>query len=151
MSKTRVFLVDDHTMVRQGLALLLDTQKGIEVVGESDDRWRSIKEIKELMPDIVVIDLEMAGTAGVISEIVKISRGINVIVITRHNNDEYIYHVLKAGASGCMLRDSSVSDFIFAIKAVENGGIYLSSLVLNIVLKKLYNVSGGLSDTNCVG
>jgi hypothetical protein len=50
-----------------------------------------------------------------------------------------------------MLRDSSVSDFIFAIKAVENGGIYLSSLVLNIVLKKLYNVSGGLSDTNCVG
>ena len=137
MSKIRVLLADDHTIVRQGLRALLDSQEDIEVVGEAEDGRQAFEKTKELIPDIVVIDITMPNLNGIEAtrQIKKLSPEIKVLVLTVHDNEEYIHQILQAGASGYLLKESAVTDLVSAINAVKKGGIFLSPAISKVVVK----------------
>src|SRR3990167_192894 len=137
MSKIRVLLADDHTIVRQGLRALLDSQEDIEVVGEAEDGRQAFEKTKELIPDIVVIDITMPNLNGIEAtrQIKKLSPEIKVLVLTVHDNEEYIHQILQAGASGYLLKESAVSDLVSAINAVVKGDIFLRPSISKVVVK----------------
>lgn len=137
MSKIRVLLADDHTIVRQGLRALLDSQEDIEVVGEAEDGRQAFEKTKELIPDVVVIDITMPNLNGIEAtrQIKKLNPEIKVLVLTVHDNEEYIHQILQAGASGYLLKESAVTDLVSAINAVKKGGIFLSPAISKVVVK----------------
>ena len=137
MSKIRVLLADDHTIVRQGLRASLDSQEDIEVVGEAEDGRQAFEKTKELIPDIVVIDITMPNLNGIEAtrQIKKLNPEIKVLVLTVHDNEEYIHQILQAGASGYLLKESAVTDLVSAINAVKKGGIFLSPAISKVVVK----------------
>ncbi len=137
MSKIRVLLADDHTIVRQGLRSLLDSHKDIEVVGEAKDGRHAIEKAEQLIPDIVVLDITMPNLNGIEAtrQIKKLNPEIKVIVLTVHDNEEYVHQVLKAGASGYLLKESAVSDLVSAMHAVKKGDIFLSPTISKVVVK----------------
>ncbi|ODS32194.1 MAG: DNA-binding response regulator [Candidatus Scalindua rubra] len=137
MPKTRVLLADDHTIVRQGLRALLDSQEDIQVVGEAEDGRQAIENVKQLVPDIVVIDITMPSLNGIEAtrQIKKLNPEIMVLVLTVHINEEYIYQVFQAGASGYLLKESAVSDLVSAINVAKKGEIFLSPSISKIIVK----------------
>lgn len=147
MSKTRVLLVDDHTIVRQGIKALLETQEDIEVVGEAEDGRQAVEKAKQLVPDVLVIDITMPNLNGIEAthKIKKINSKIKVIVLTVHDNEEYVHQVLQAGASGYLLKESAVSDLVSAINAVEKGDIFLSPSISKVVVKDYVRHAGAES------
>ncbi len=149
MSKTRVLLVDDHTIVRQGLKALLDFQDGIEVVGEAEDGRQAIEKAKQLVPDIIVIDITMPNLNGIEAtrQMKKKNPEMKELDLTVHNNEEYIHQILQAGASGYLLKESAVSDLISAINAVKKGDIFLSPSVSKVIVKDyIRHTEGELGD-----
>lgn len=137
MSKIRVLLVDDHTIVRQGLRALLDSHEDIEVVGEAEDGRQAFEKAEQLIPDIVVLDITMPNLNGIEAtrKIKKLNSGIKVIVLTVHDSEEYVHQILQAGASGYLLKESAVSDLVSAINAVKKGDIFLSPTISKVVVK----------------
>ncbi len=154
MSKTRVLLADDHTIVRQGLRALLDSQEDIEVVGEAEDGRQAIENVKQLVPDIVVMDITMPSLNGIEAtrQIKKLNPEIKVLVLTVHINEEYIYQVFQAGASGYLLKESAVSDLVSAINVAKKGEIFLSPSISKIIVKDYMKhaegESGGFNSLN---
>jgi DNA-binding NarL/FixJ family response regulator len=145
MSETgpiRVLLADDHTIVRQGLRSILEREPDLEVVGEAADGREAVRKAASLDPDVVVMDITMPHMNGIeaASRIIKSNRGTRVVALTMHTAEEYVYSLLKAGARGYVLKDSSPSDLIEAIRAVARGGTYLhpdvSVTVVNEYLKR---------------
>ena len=136
-TKTKVLLVDDHTIVRQGIKALLDTQEGIEVVGEAEDGREAIEKAKQMAPNVIVIDITMPNLNGIEAtrQIKKINPEMKVLVLTVHDNEEYVHRILQAGASGYLLKESAVSDLVSAINAVEKGDIFLSPSISKVVVK----------------
>ncbi len=137
MSKIRVLLADDHTIVRQGLRALLDSQEDIEVVGEAENGRQTFEKTKQIVPDIVVLDITMPNLNGIEAtrQIKKLNPEIKVIVLTVHDNEEYVHQALHAGASGYLLKESAVSDLVSAIHAVKKGDIFLSPTISKVVVK----------------
>ncbi len=153
MSKTKVLLVDDHTIVRQGLKALLDFQDGIEVVGEAEDGRQAIEKAKQLVPDIIVIDITMPNLNGIEAtrQMKKINPEMKVLVLTVHDNEEYVHQILQAGASGYLLKESAVSDLVSAINAVKKGDIFLSPSISKVVVKDyIRHAEGGSGDFDSI-
>lgn len=142
LAKTRVLLVDDHTIVRQGIRSLLETQGNIKVVGEAADGRQAIEKVKQLTPDVVVLDMETQSPNGIItlSKLKETNPEVKVIVITHRDNEEFIYQTLKAGASGYLLRDLDVADLISAIESVMEGNVFLTSSISSVIAKRLYKL-----------
>ncbi len=118
-----VLLVDDHAVLRQGTAELLRREPDLEVVGEAADGQQAIELTASLQPDVVVMDVRMPVLSGIeatrqIRESVPRSR---VLVLTAHDNDEYVFSLLKAGASGYLLKTSPAHELIAAIRLVHRG------------------------------
>ena len=154
MSKIRVLLADDHTIVRQGLRTLLNTQEDIEVVGEAKDGRQAFEKTRELVPDVVVIDITMPYLNGVEATrlIKKLDQEIKVLVLTAHDNEEYVHQVLQAGASGYLLKESAVSDLVSAINAAKKGDIFLSPSISKVVVKDyIRHAVEGSEDFNSLG
>lgn len=127
MSKTRVMIVDDHALVREGIAAFLKMSDDIEVVGEAADGIEAIEGVKKLNPDIVLMDIAMPRLGGLeaLVEIKKINPDAKVLVLTQYEDKEYIKRFLKAGASGYMLKRAVGLDLLNAIKAIAGGEAYL--------------------------
>ncbi len=153
MSKTRVLLADDHTIVRQGLRVLLDSQDNVEVVGEAEDGRQAIEKAKQLVPDIIVIDITMPSLNGIEAtrQLKKTNPEIKVLVLTVHDNEEYVHQILQAGASGYLLKESAVSDLVSAINAVKKGDIFLSPSISKVVVKDfIRQTEGELGDLDSI-
>ncbi len=127
MSKTRVMIVDDHALVREGIAAFLKMSADIEVIGEAADGIEAIEGVKKLNPDIVIMDIAMPKLGGLeaLVEIKKINPDVKVLVLTQYEDKEYIKRFLKAGASGYMLKRAVGLDLLNAIKAISSGEAYL--------------------------
>ncbi len=125
--KTRVLVADDHTIVRQGLKALLEGEPDIRVVGEASDGREAMRKAAALHPDVVVMDVSMPRMNGLeaTARIIKEVAGTRVIALTMHDSEEYVYSLLKAGASGYLLKESAATDLVLAIRAVRQGGTYL--------------------------
>lgn len=136
MAKIRVLIVDDHTIVREGIRSLLARRKDIEVVGEAADGQQAFAQAAELAPDVILMDIAMPGTDG-LQATVKIHQSfprIRILVLTQYENKEYVFPLLRAGASGYLAKLTRASDLIAAIRAVYIEGAYLPPGIAQRVL-----------------
>jgi DNA-binding NarL/FixJ family response regulator len=126
-SELRVLLADDHATVRQGLKLLINSQPDMGVVGEASDGSDGLQQAKALKPDIVVMDISMPGVNGLIATrtLKRVQPDVAIIALTRHEDETYLEELLRAGASGYVLKQSPPVEFLQAIRAVAAGGVYL--------------------------
>lgn len=124
----KVLLVDDHAVVRMGLTMLLNNQKDMEVVGEASEGNEGIQKASELKPNVVIMDLSMPhGKDGLsaTSELKKQFSEINILILTMHDDEEYLFRAIAAGASGCILKSAPHEELINAIRSVASGNAYL--------------------------
>ena len=119
----RVVLVDDHAVIRAGLAQLIATAEDIEVVGQAGDGAEAIEQARALTPDVVLMDLQMPGVDGVSAtrEIVSAGLGVDVLVLTSYSDNERILDALDAGAVGYLLKDADPDDVLSGVRAVARG------------------------------
>jgi len=131
LDKIRVLLAEDHTIVRQGLRSILDGREGIQVVGEAKDGREAVEKAQQLQPDIVLMDLSMPLLSGLEAtrQIKSLCPQIEVLVLTMHADEEYVFQILQAGASGYLLKQSAVGEVVAAIQAVHEGDSYLSPAI----------------------
>jgi DNA-binding NarL/FixJ family response regulator len=131
MSTIRVFLADDHALVRAGFRSLLQSFEGIEVVGEAEDGHATLEFLKEKQADILLLDISMTGLNGleVLGRVPKVSPQTRVIMLSMHANEEYVSLSLKAGAGGYLLKDAGPGELELAVRSVARGDIYLSPAV----------------------
>jgi two-component system, NarL family, response regulator NreC len=134
---TRVLLVDDHTLFREGIRSLLTTATDIEVVGEAGDGKEAIELAEKLSPDVVVMDLVMPGMNGMeaAQHLHDHHPDIKVLILSMYDDDEYVCRILKSGASGYVLKRAASDDLLRAIREVENGGSALHPTVAAKLLK----------------
>jgi two-component system response regulator NreC len=136
MQKIKVLLADDHELVRSGLVKLLETYKDIIVVGEAGDGQEAIEKTKKLNPDVLVIDLSMPKLTG--TEATKIIRKecpkVAVLVLTMHENEEYVYQIIRSGAMGYILKDAGKDELPTAIRTVAKGEKFFSPRVSEIMV-----------------
>lgn len=123
----RILIADDHVIVRSGIKLLLESEEGIEVVGEALDGREAIKMAKELKPDIVLMDIAMPGIDGLEAtrKIKAAQPNTEILVLTMHRSEEYFFEMLKSGASGYILKGAETSDLIQGIRTVAAGEVFL--------------------------
>lgn len=136
MTKIRVILAEDHTIVRQGLRSLMEQSEDIEVIAEAKDGREAIKKTEQLKPDIVLMDISMPILNGIEAtrQIKKIFPQTKVLILTMHSTEEYIYQILHAGASGFLVKKSAHQELVSAIRAIHIGDAYLSPLVSRKVI-----------------
>ncbi|MCP1312580.1 response regulator transcription factor [Paenibacillus tyrfis] len=124
----KLLIVDDHAVVRSGLLLLLDGKQGIEVVGEAADGDEGICKAVELKPNVVLMDLSMPnGKDGLTAttELKKVLPETAILILTMHDDEEYLFHSIHAGASGYILKSAPHEELLWAIKSVASGNAYL--------------------------
>ena len=123
----RVLIADDHTIVRSGVRLLLSAQPDFEVVGEAVDGYEALTKVEQLQPEVVLMDISMPGMGGLeATRQIKIRwPEINVLVLTMHRSDEYFFEMLKAGASGYILKMANPDELVQAVRVVGNGEMYI--------------------------
>ena len=126
--KQRIFIVEDHTLLRAGLRALLSQDPDLEIVGEADNGRDAIRAIGLLAPHLVLMDLSMPGMNGIeaMMDIKRRNPDTRVLVLTIHKTDEYIHESLRAGADGYILKDATHDELRVAIRSVLNGKTYLS-------------------------
>jgi DNA-binding NarL/FixJ family response regulator len=128
-AELRVFVADDHGVVRDGLKALINAQPGMRVVGEAGDGHAAYRSIVELCPNVAVMDLSMPGLSGA-QTTEKLRRScpdVKVVALTVHEADSYLRGLLEAGAVGYILKRSAAEELIHAIRTVAAGGVYLDS------------------------
>jgi DNA-binding NarL/FixJ family response regulator len=144
--KTRIYLVDDHALIRRGLATLIQAETDMELCGEAEDAANGLKEIIKLQPDLVIADISLKGNSGL--ELIKNIRAFNpkiqVMVLSMHHESIYALRVLKAGARAYVMKQDVVNKVIEAIRRIRNGHLYVSDDVASQMLNRL--VDGDSSD-----
>ncbi|MBN9655918.1 response regulator [Halobacillus litoralis] len=145
---TRIVLIDDHKLFREGVKRILDFETSFEVVAEGDDGDTAVNLIEEHMPDVVLMDINMPSMNGVeaTAEITKRYPEMKVIILSIHDDENYVTHALKTGAQGYLLKEMDSDALIDAIKVVGAGGSYLHPKVThNLVAeyRRLADSKGG--------
>jgi DNA-binding NarL/FixJ family response regulator len=135
---TKILLADDHKIIREGLRALLEKESDMEVVGEAQDGLTTIKLAKKLLPNIVIMDIGMPDMNGIDAtrQIFSETQGIKVIALSMHSDRRFVLQMLKAGASGYLLKDSAFEELALAIKTVMAGQPYLSPKITDVVIKE---------------
>ena len=135
MADITVYLIDDHAVMRRGLASLLGTQRGIRVVGDVGDAVRGIKEAAALKPDVVIMDLLMPEMDGVEAtrRLKEIAPGIRILILTTFGSADGIGHALAAGASGALVKTAELPELLAAIRTTAAGGRAISPEIEQIL------------------
>ena len=139
----RILIADDHLIVRQGLRLILETENGLELVGEASDGAEAIQRCVELKPDVVLMDLRMPGMDGLTAiEHLRVDHPqIAVVILTTFNEDELMLRGLRAGAKGYLLKDTDRQTLFSAIRAAARGETLFQPEVLARLLSKVVEKS----------
>ena len=132
----KILIVDDHTIMRDGLQSLLASEPGFEVVGTAADGKTAVRRVADLKPDIVMMDLTMPGTSGIdaIANIKRQYPDIRLVALTFHKEDRYIHATLEAGADAYVLKDDSRTELLTALNSVLSGKQYLSPSICDRVV-----------------
>ena len=136
MKTIQILLVDDHTIFRAGIRVLLEIQPDFKVIGEAEDGLKALTLVRELQPDVVLMDIAMPGVDGLsaarqIKELVPLTK---IILLTQHENKEYIQPALKIGAVGYVLKRAAADELVMAIRTVYQGKSFLDSNVTSTIL-----------------
>jgi two-component system, NarL family, response regulator NreC len=136
VSKVRIVLGDDHTLVRHGLRKILEEQKDWTVVAEASDGREAVRQALSLQPDVVVLDIGMPLLNGIEAtrQIARRFPSINILILSMHAEEAYITQAMKAGARGYLLKDSADTELIRAVMAVAAGKSFFSPAVARVML-----------------
>jgi two-component system, NarL family, response regulator NreC len=123
----RVVVVDDHAVVRSGIKLLLDSHEDIEVVGEAGNAQDAVFRVRELTPDVILLDLVMPGESGieVLPKLLKEAPGAKVLVLSMQDEPSYVREAFAAGASGYVLKEAADEEVVNAVREIAGGGSYV--------------------------
>ncbi|MEY8876477.1 MAG: response regulator [Leptothrix sp. (in: b-proteobacteria)] len=134
----RLLIVDDQSLIRRGLAMMLATEPGIEVIGQAADGQEAIDLARRHQPDVVVMDLQMPRVGGVVAtrEITANLPATRVVVLTTYDDDERVFEAIRAGAQAYLLKDASEAEILDTIRAVQRGESRLSPRIARKVLEQ---------------
>lgn len=141
MEQTTIVLVDDHSLVRDGIKALLETEDDLKVIGEGSDGTEAITLVQERKPNILIIDIRMPNMTGIeaVQKLSTANTDVKCIILSMHDSEEYILQSVSAGANGYLLKDTGKVEFIKAIHAVRDGGKYYSGDISNVLVNNLLN------------
>ena len=131
MEKIRVVLADDHTVVRQGLRVLLMAEGDIDIVGEAENGRQAIQLVKKLLPDVAVMDIAMPVLNGLEAtrQITRSVPGTKVLILSTYSDDEYVQQLTEAGAAGYLVKQTAANDLLKAIREAHRGNAFFSPAV----------------------
>ena len=137
MDQIRILLVDDHTILREGLHARLELEPDMQVVGEAEDGRAAVEQARLLQPDVVVMDISMPLLNGIEAtrQIKCLPYKIEVLMLSMHEDESYIRQALTAGALGYILKDAAAQELIEAIRAINQGDAVLSSAITRLVIE----------------
>jgi len=148
-NKSKVFIVDDHPIVREGLVALIDQENNLKVCGQADDAYDALKSIDKLKPDVVIVDISLKGSNGI--ELTKSIRAqypaLPVIVFSFHDESLYAERALRAGASAYLTKKAESEKILKAIRTVLNGELYVSDELSKKLLHKIIGDKTGKTIT----
>lgn len=150
----RILVADDHTIVREGVRLLLDAQPDMQVVGEAADGEQALAKVRELQPEIVLLDIAMPNMNGLDATraIKRELPKVQVLILTMYESDEYFFQALNAGAAGYVLKKVASADLVAAIRTVHAGDVFLyPSVARRLVSDYLTRVKTGEEQTSYDG
>jgi DNA-binding NarL/FixJ family response regulator len=135
----RILVVDDHPIVRDGLAAVLGTQPDLQVAGEAGDGAEALRCVREVNPDVMLLDLEMPGVdgVGVLRQLRTVGSNLPVIVFTAFDTDERIVEAIRAGARGYLLKGAPRAELFAAIRIVYDGGSLLQPLIASKLIQHM--------------
>jgi two-component system response regulator NreC len=136
MPKIRILLVEDHTVVRQGLRRILETDPDVEIVAEVGDGRAALEAVSRLRPAVAIVDISLPELNGIdlTRQLAKVAPDTKVLILSMHADDAYIRGSLRAGAKGYLLKDADDQDLLKAVMALQAGGSYFSPAVSKVVL-----------------
>jgi DNA-binding NarL/FixJ family response regulator len=136
--KYSVLLVDDHPIVRQGLALLIDRERDLSVCGEAEGAHSALQSIAALRPDVVVLDISLNGRDGldVLKEIRTITTSLPVLILSMHDESIYAERAMRAGANGYIMKQEATEKVLVAIRRILQGEVYLSDRLTSSMLQQ---------------
>lgn len=145
MVRIKTIVVDDHTLVREGLMMILGKDPAVEIVGNTGNGRLAVQMVRELCPDVVIMDLSMPEMNGIeaIRQIKAEAPDTRVLALSMHSSMHFVTESLGAGASGYLLKDSAATELLDATKAVAGGASYLSSRVSSVIVKDYHRRSSG--------
>ena len=137
--KTRILLADDHAMVRRGLRMVLDAEPDLEVVDEANDGAEALNRVLQGDVDLAILDVTMPRMTGLQAarHIHDQAPDVNVLLLSMHDDERYLFEALKAGASGYVLKRAADTDLVDAIRAVARGGSFISPHAEGTLLKRM--------------
>jgi DNA-binding NarL/FixJ family response regulator len=145
MSKLRIVLAEDHTLVRAGIRALLEQIDDIEVVAEAADGRSALEAIKQHRPDVVFMDIGMPNLNGLdaTARVAQEFPGVRVLILSMHAHEEYVWQALHSGAAGYLLKDAGTTELEIAVRAVARGETYLTPAVSKHVVESYIRRFGG--------
>ena len=146
--KKTVFIVDDHPLLRQGLALLINREQDLAVCGEAEEAQTAIKEITQKKPDILIVDISLNGPDGLdlLKNIRMLYPGLPVLILSMHDESIYAERALRARANGYIMKQEATEKVLVAVRRILGGDIYLSDRMANKLLHQY--ISGAPADMN---
>ena len=144
----RVLLADDHTILREGLAALLNAAPEISVVGQASDGVEAVESALRLRPNVVVTDISMPKLNGieVVRRLAKQLPETRVLVLTMHTEEEYVLHLIRAGAAGYLLKDSAGTELLTAVRAIAQGRGYFGPHAARVMAQQVQQPQSRLED-----
>ncbi|MBI2941906.1 MAG: response regulator transcription factor [Chloroflexi bacterium] len=136
-NRIRILVVEDHIMVRQGLVALLDREPDFQVIAEASDGQQAVRLARELLPDVVLMDANLPGMSGLQAtrSIGQSCPRINVLALTMHEDSDFVFGMLKAGARGYILKQAAVTELANAIRSVSHGQSALDPKIARLVVE----------------
>lgn len=135
--KTRLLLVDDHAVIRMGVRMLLEGEADLEIVGEAENAYAALRAVTDLHPDVVLLDIGLPDISGIeaAAEIKRISPKTAIVALTIHEDEEYFFKMLEAGASGYIPKRAAPEELLTAIRAAAHGEVYLYPSLAKLLVK----------------
>ncbi|MCM3663602.1 response regulator transcription factor [Mesobacillus subterraneus] len=140
---TKIVIIDDHQLFREGVKRILDFEPSFEVVAEGDDGSEAIELVEKYQPEVIIMDINMPNTNGVeaTSQLIEKFPEAKVIILSIHDDENYVTHALKTGATGYLLKEMDADALIEAVKVVADGGSYLHPRVTHNLVKEYRRLS----------
>ena len=134
--KIRILICDDHTLFVEGIKALLRNETSLEIIGEARDGRQAVELVKQLKPDLLLMDISMPDMTGfdATQRVHEFNPSLKVLILTMHDDEELVARCLEAGAVGYIMKDAPASQLLYAIEAVQKGDTYLSPVVLKTVV-----------------